>query len=43
MKLGNYMKIIHDSIGGAGDLDLDVVAFGAESGNIFLLVLVSSD
>ena len=43
MKLGNYMKIIHNSIGGGGDLDMDGAAFGAESGNIFLLVLVSSD
>ena len=42
MKLGNYMKIIHNSIGGGGDLEMDGI-FGADSGNIFLLILVSSD
>ena len=42
MKLGNYMKIIHNSIGGGGDLEIDGI-FGADSGNIFLLILVSSD
>ena len=43
MKLANYMKIIPDSFVGGGDLDLDGVAYGAESGNISLLILESSD
>ena len=41
MKLGNNIRMIPDSISGVDDLD--GVSYGAESGNIFLLILVSSD
>ena len=40
MKLGNIIKMIPDSIGG-GD-GIDGLAYGTESSNIFLIVLVSS-
>ena len=39
MKLGNYMEIIHESIGGS-DLELDGLAL---RGKICLLILVSLD